>query len=221
MAQTWLDLLFAHWPVPPEALRPHLPPGLPVDTYEGMAWVGITPFVATVRPRGLPTLQRFPELNVRTYTTVGGRPGIWFFSLDAGSGPAVLGARLTYRLPYFRAAMAVERDATTVRSRSERPGASWAATYAPTGPPEPAAPGTLDHFLTERYSLYTTGFGTLLRADIQHPPWPLQAATARITRNTMAPLELPAHEPLLHFARRQDVLIWAPAPLSRSRRGRR
>lgn len=133
----------------------------------------------------------------------------------------MLGARLTYRLPYFRAAMAVERDATTVRSRSERPGASWAATYAPTGPPEPAAPGTLDHFLTERYSLYTTGFGTLLRADIQHPPWPLQAATARITRNTMAPLELPAHEPLLHFARRQDVLIWAPAPLSRPRRGRR
>lgn len=63
MAQTWLDLLFAHWPVPPEALRPHLPPGLPVDTYEGMAWVGITPFVATVRPRGLPTLQRFPELT--------------------------------------------------------------------------------------------------------------------------------------------------------------
>jgi len=221
MAQTWLDLLFAHWPVPPETLRPLLPDALAVDTYEGMAWIGITPFVTSVRPRGLPTLQRFNELNVRTYTTVDGRPGIWFFSLDAGSAPAVLGARLFYRLPYFRATMAVERDATSVRYRSERDRACWEATYAPTGPPARAAPGTLDHFLTERYCLYTTGFGTILRADIEHPPWPLQAATASIARNTMAPVELPAREPLLHFARRQDVLIWAPTPLSRSRHGRR
>lgn len=221
MAQTWLDLLFAHWPVPPEALRPHLPAALPIDTFDGAAWIGITPFVATLRPRGLPTLLRFPELNVRTYTTVDGRPGIWFFSLDASSAAAVLGARLSYRLPYLRAQMTVGRDATSVRYRSDRADASLHITYAPTGPPAPATPGTLDHFLTERYSLYTTGFGRILRADIQHPPWPLQPATASIARNTMAPVELPAREPLLHFARRQDVLIWAPAPLSRSRRGRR
>src|SRR5690349_21363697 len=109
MAQTWLHLLFAHWPVPPEALRPYLPPELAVDTFDGTAWLGITPFEVRLRPRGLPVRMRFPELNVRTYTTVDGRRGIWFFSLDAGSLPAVLGARLSYRLPYHRATMGVQR----------------------------------------------------------------------------------------------------------------
>jgi uncharacterized protein YqjF (DUF2071 family) len=222
MAQTWRDLLFAHWRVPPELLRPHVPHALPIDTHDGGAWLGITPFeVSGLRPRGLmplPRLSRFPELNVRTYTTLDDKPGIWFFSLDAGSAAAVAGARLTYRLPYFRAGMEIERAAGELRYRSERaPGhgapAALRVRYAPSGPAAPAERGTLEHWLTERYCLYTVGRrGRILRADIHHPPWALQPATAVFVQNTMPPrgVFLPAHEPLLHFARRQDVLIWAP-----------
>jgi uncharacterized protein len=222
--QTWLDLLFAHWPVPETALRPAVPAGIPVDTFDGTAWIAVTPFEVTgLRPRGLPPLPRFPELNVRTYTTIGGRPGIWFFSLDAGSAVAVAGARLTYRLPYHRAQMAIDRTGDGIAYRSRRPGASLRATYAPTGPPATARPGTLEHFLTERYSLYTLDRrGRPRRADIRHPPWPLQPARAELAENTMtAPfgIELGDASPLLHYAARQDVLVGPPRRVRRSARG--
>ncbi len=217
MAQTWRDLLFAHWPVPAEALRPHVDTALPIDTFGGTAWLGITPFeVSGLRLRympPLPRLSRFPELNVRTYTSLDDKPGIWFFSLDAGSAAAVAGARLAYKLPYFRADMAIGRLDGGLRYRSERNGAALRATYAPTGPAAPPAPGTLEHWLTERYCLYTVNRrGAVLRAEIHHPPWPLQPATAAFAENTMPPtgVELPAQDPLLHFARRQDVVIWPP-----------
>jgi uncharacterized protein len=231
MAQTWLDLLFAHWAVPAEVLRPHLPAALPIDTYEGSAWLGITPFeVSGLRPRGMtpvPRLSRFPELNVRTYTILDGKPGIWFFSLDAARASAVAGARLTYRLPYFHADMEIERAAGSVRYRSERSPraghpAALRASYAPSGPAAPPTAGTLEHWLTERYCLYTVGRrGQIMRAEIHHPPWPLQPAVATWQQNTMSPpgVRLPAHEPLLHFARRQDVLIWPPRARKRAPRG--
>jgi len=213
MAQSWVDLLFAHWPVAVEQLQRLVPEPIPIDTFDGTAWLGITPFeVVEPRPRGLPPLPRFPELNVRTYTTLGGKPGIWFFSLDAGSLAAVWGARLTYRLPYFRAQMAIARE-SAIRYRSARTGARFAGTYAPVGPARIPVPGTLEHFLTERYCLYTRFGGRVLRAEIHHPPWPLQPAAATLEENTMAPVALPAVEPLLHFARRQDVLIWPPRRL--------
>src|SRR4051794_17247371 len=124
MAQSWQDLLFAHWPVPLEALRGLVPEPLPIDEFDGTAWLGVTPFEVTgLRLRGtvpVPRLSRFPELNVRTYTRLDGKPGIWFFSLDAGSAAAVAGARLTYRLPYFHAEMEIERLSGGVRYRSRR-----------------------------------------------------------------------------------------------------
>jgi uncharacterized protein YqjF (DUF2071 family) len=225
MAQTWEDLLFAHWPVPAERLRPLLPDVIPLDEREGSAWVGVTPFcVAAFRARGFPHLPRvtaFPELNVRTYTTIQGKPGIWFMSLDAGSALAVLGARRAYRLPYFKANMEVSRAGGWVRYRSRRVSpdgepAELAGSYRPAGPPAPPAPGSLEHWLTERYCLYTLDErGAVLQADIHHPPWPLQAADAHFELNTMAQpygLELDRPAPLLHFARRQDVVIW---PLAR------
>ena len=113
MGQSWLDLLFVHWPLPAATLRPLVPAGIPIDTFDGKAWIGVTPFeivgahLRSVSP--LPWLSRFPELNVRTYTTIGGRPGIWFFSLDAASRAAVVAARRTYRLPYRHASMAISR----------------------------------------------------------------------------------------------------------------
>jgi uncharacterized protein len=209
--------LFAHWPLPVEALRPAVPAALPVDTFDDRAWLGITPFeVIGLRALGtppVPGLSRFAEINVRTYTTIGRRPGIYFFSLDAASALAVVGARATYRLPYHRAEMAIERTGEEIRysTRRAEPEVELVASYRPDGPVFHAQPGTLEYFLTERYCLYVVdGHHGIRRAEIHHPPWPLQPAVAEIERNTMtAPLgiEPPGH-PLLHFAARQDVLIW-------------
>ena len=224
MAQTWGDLLFAHWPVDERSLRPLVPDPLTIDTFDGTAWLGITPFeVSGLRLRGtvpLPRLSRFPELNVRTYTSFGGKPGIWFFSLDAGSAAAVAAARRTYRLPYYTADMTIARSTPrirhdSVRTASDGPPAELRVDYAPTGAPRAAEAGTLEHWLTERYCLYTLDERQrLMRAEIHHPPWPLQAATATIETNTMPPagVDLAAQRPLLHFARRQDVVIWPLRP---------
>jgi uncharacterized protein len=224
-AQTWLDLLFAHWPLPEEIVRGAVPEPLEVDTFEGSAWIGITPFEVTgLRPRGLPPpplVSRFAETNVRTYVTLGGRPGICFLSLDAASTFAVLAARAIYRLPYFRARMTIERSGDEIAYATARVGgeASLRARYAPVGDRFRARPGSLEHFLVERYSLFTVSLGLVVRTDIDHPPWPLQPARADIAENTMtrpAGIELPATEPLLHYAARQDVVLGPPKPARRA-----
>jgi uncharacterized protein len=222
MAQTWDDLLFAHYRMPAEAIARHVPQGLEIDQYDGSAWIGVTPFVITgFRLRGTPPLPRvstFPELNVRTYVTAEEKPGIWFFSLDTSSWLAVEAARRWYKLPYFHARIDVDRRGDTVGYRSDRvgePERRFDGRYSPAGDAFNAAPGSLEHFLTERYCLYAIDRGRLHRADIHHPPWPLQPADGAIAENTMPPsgLQLPAERPLLHFARRQDVVIWPPAEL--------
>jgi hypothetical protein len=221
MTQSWHDLLFAHWPVDARALQETLPAGLPLDLYEGQAWLGIIPFRMTnVAPRGVPSIpfvSAFPELNVRTYVTLGGRPGIYFFSLDAGSALAVAAARTMFHLPYFSATMAVEEVNGEISYSSKRSTrmdgvAEFVATYRPVGAVELPRPGTLEHFLTERYCLYTVDDSfRAKRLNIHHWPWPLQVAEARITVNTMADaagIRLPSTAPLLHFARRQDMVAW-------------
>jgi uncharacterized protein len=220
MQQVWHDLLFAHWPLPPEALRPLVPPELPLDLCDGKAWVAVTPFwMSGVRPRGLPALpwlSRFPELNVRTYVTLDGKPGVFFFSLDAARLPAVWAARIGYRLPYFHAEMRVRGDSPihyTCRRRRLRTEAEFEGYYRPVGAAAPALPGTLAHFLTERYCLYTLAAGRVYRAVIHHAPWPLQRAEADITKNTMAQaagITLPGAAPHLLFSRQLRVLIWLP-----------
>lgn len=214
MGQTWEELLFAHWQVPIEALRAHLPPELEVDTYDGAAYLGITPFrVTNVRLRGLlpvPLVSSFTELNCRTYVTHGGdRPGIWFFSLDASSRLAVEAARRLYKLPYFQARMSPRQGFASSRVGAERPHV-WESRHAPTGVGIPEG-ATLERFLAERYCLYTTDErGALHRADIHHPPWPLQGATAEIRANTIPPDGLAvAGEPHLMYSALQDVLIWS------------
>ncbi|HWC25662.1 MAG TPA: DUF2071 domain-containing protein [Solirubrobacteraceae bacterium] len=225
MAQTWTDLLFAHWSVAPELLRGVVASPLALDTFDGRAWIGVTPFrVRNLRLRPtlpVPLVSAFGEINVRTYVTVDGKPGIYFFSLDADSALAVAAARRAYRLPYFRARMSIARDAGEVRFASHRTSreaparADFRAHYGPVGKAFPATAGSLEQWLTERYCLYTfDDRRRVLRADIHHPPWPLQAADADIAVNTMTAeigVEL-AGEPLLHFARRQDVVFWTLAP---------
>ena len=213
--QTWDKLLFAHWRVDAEALRALLPPDLPLDTFDGDAWIGITPFKVTgFRLRGtlpLPGVSNFLETNVRTYVTVEGKPGIWFFTLDAESRLAVEAAKRTYKLPYHHARMHAAQRGEWVDYRTSRVGATLDASYLPDGPVEPADAGSLEHFLTERYCLYTVDGGALYRAEIHHGPWPLQAAEAEIRENTMSPVAVDG-EPLLHYSERQDVVIW---PLTR------
>ena len=227
MAQSWHDLLFAHWPVDAKKLRALIPDRLEIDTFDGQAWLAVVPFRMTgVRLRGTPAvpwLSAFPELNVRTYVTCDGKPGVWFFSLDAANSLAVAIARTWFHLPYFRARMSCTEREGWIHYRSERthrraPAGMLVGQYRPSGNIFSPQRGTLEHFLTERYCLYTTdGRGQLIRGEIHHSPWPLQVAEADFSRNTMAEaagVALPNVEPLLHFAKRQDVVVWQPERLS-------
>ena len=226
MTQTWHDLLFAHWPLAPSDVRPLVPGEFVLDTFDGRAWIGVVPFYMTnVVPRGMPALpwvSEFPELNVRTYVRVGERPGVYFFSLDAGSALAVQTARRLLNLPYFTASMSVStaRGAVEYQSRRDagRPHAEFVASYGPIGEPFAPARGSLEYFLTERYCLYhRTRRGRAYRLDIHHPPWPLQPGRAAISTNTMAAaagLRLPADPPVLHFSKRQDMVAFPPERLT-------
>jgi len=220
MRQTWENLLFAHWPVSPERMRKLVPAELELDTYEATCWVAVTPFRLTgLRFRYAPPLpfgSDFPELNVRTYVEHKSRPGVFFFSLDAGSMAAVMGARATYHLPYFFADMSIAEESGWFSYSSKRhddASVCFRGRYRPIGEPDTHhhQPGTHEHWLTERYCLYSLSEGKLYRGDIHHVPWPLQSAECVIEENTMAAaagIELPDVPPLLHFARELDVLIW-------------
>lgn len=225
MGQTWIDLLFAHWRVPTPALEAVVPAQLQIDTYDGSAWIGVTPFlVRGLRLRGttpLPWLSSFPEINVRTYVTVDGKPGIYFLSLDADSRAAVTAARRSYRLPYFHSRISTSSEGDSfrfdsMRTSSDGPRAYFDARYGPEGVPMAIRDGSLERWLTERYCLYTLDERRrTLRGEIHHPPWPLRPAWAEIETNTMtSPFGIPLEdEPLLHFSGRQDVALW---PLSSS-----
>jgi uncharacterized protein len=216
MGQTWEDLLFAHWRVPATALRPLVPAELAVEQHDGTAWIGVTPFrLANLRFRGTLPFASFLELNVRTYVRAAdGRPGIWFFSLDASSRLAVEAARRLYRLPYHHARISAARRGAWIEyecARIDEPGRVFCGRYRPAGAP---ARGELETFLTERYCLYATDpEGRLHRADIHHAPWRLTHADAEIGLASIAPFEL-AGEPLLHFSQQLDALVWPLEPVA-------
>jgi uncharacterized protein len=227
MAQRWSDLLFAHWPVPVDIIRALVPPSLPLDTYDGSAWISVASFyLSHLRPRYLPAVpwvSAFPELNVRTYVSLGGKPGVYFFSLDAGSRLAVESARALYHLPYLFADMKTTRQSDGLVSYASRrtdargKPATFDATYRAIGPVTHATPGTLDHWLTERYCLYAVDRASrVFRAEIHHHRWPLQPVNATIERNSMvsaAGLSV-ATPTLLAFASAIDVVVWRPRLVS-------
>ena len=228
LAMRWHDLLFMHWPIKSAAIRQYIPSALTLDTFDGAAWIGVVPFRMTgVRPRlvpPLPAISAFPELNVRTYVIAGGKPGVWFFSLDAGNPIAVESARDVFHLNYYNARMTCARAGqsihySSVRTHGNAPPAAFQGEYRPTGPVYHSVAGTLEHWLTERYCLYAANRrGTIWRSDIHHTMWPLQPAEAEIARNTMSEqirLALPDTKPLLHFASYLEVVAWWPVPLGR------
>jgi len=215
LAHTLEELLFAHWRLPADEVRRHVPAELGLDTFDGDVWVTVTPLRLTgLRARGmlpLPRVSSFLELNVRTYVRFEGeRPGIWFFSLDASSRLAVKAARRTHRLPYFHARMSAVRRGEWLDyecARIEEPGRVFSGRYRPNGSVFHAEPGSLEWFLTERYCLYTVDGGGVHRADVHHDLWPLQPADAEIELASIAPMELEG-DPVCHFSRRQDVVVW-------------
>lgn len=201
--QRWSDLLFAHWRVPVELLLPLIPRELEIDTFEGQAWLGLVPFhMSGVRPAwcpALPFVSEFHETNLRTYVHFKGRdPGVWFLSLDAACRLAVEVARWKWHLPYFRAEMDLRREGHEVRYSSRRidhrsPRRADVDITAKIGEPlnpEPGVsvqPGTLEHFLAERYILYANDHrGRLLRGRVHHLPYPLRSAEIVSCRQTLA-----------------------------------
>jgi uncharacterized protein YqjF (DUF2071 family) len=224
MTQSWHNLLFAHWRVDASHLRTLVPTAFELDLFNGDAWVGIVPFYMTnVGLRGTPSvpwLSAFAELNVRTYVRVADKPGVYFFSLDAERWLAVRAARTLLNLPYFHASMRVDgrHDGVAYQSvRTEQRPAVLRAEYQPIGPVFTAAEGSLEYFLTERYCLYhQSRRGLPYRLEIHHPQWPLQVARAEFELNSMTAargIRIEGPPELLHFARRQDVIAWAPTRL--------
>jgi len=219
MGQTWESLVFVHWRVTVDELRPHIPAGLEIDEFDGSAWLGIVPFRITgLRARGmvpLPGLSEFNELNVRTYVRAAdGKPGVWFFSLEATSRLAVRAARRLYRLPYFDARIALDDDGGRIDVECSRPGKEgkvFSGVLRATGDRSVSPVDSLEYFLVERYCLYAEGGGKLWRAEIHHAPWVVGAGEAEVHLNSIAPVAL-SGDPLCHIAEPQDVVVW---PLER------
>jgi uncharacterized protein YqjF (DUF2071 family) len=218
MYQSWGKLLFMHWQMPAEALRRLIPGRLSIDTFDGKAWVGLTPFtIWGARPifvPPLPWLSDFHELNVRTYVHLDGVPGVWFFSLDANSKAAVIGARTFFHLPYYNAHISLNpRDNTVAYSstRGDKTPANFEGTWTVGADFQQPTPDTLDFFLVERYCLYTSDGEKLYRCRIFHKPWPLQQASLLTYRSSMLEangLPSPAGRPLLHSGGPVNVEIW-------------
>ena len=216
--QRWEHLLFAHWSVPADLLRPHLPERVEVQEFDGTAWLAVVPFVLSkLAMRFLPPmpgLNTFAELNLRTYVEVDGVPGVWFFSLDASNAVAVWAANTILKLPYHRARMTtrVGDEVVDFESRRVRGSEGCDVTYGPTGPVEAAEPGTLAHWLTERYCVYAASpSGRLTRTEVHHGPWPLQPAEADFRALDLGRpfgIEFDRAPDLLHYSRGVPVVLW-------------
>lgn len=226
--QNWHHLLFLHWEIPPQALQALLPPRLSLDTFDGKAYVGLVPFTMTgVRPiltPPLPWISSFHEINVRTYVHLEGRdPGVWFFSLDASSMIAVAAARAAYHLAYFEADMdfrlgegtlpVIDFDSRRTDARGTNPANAHLRYRALEGPAQPASPGTLEHFLIERYLLYAQDDDRqLYRAQVHHQAYPVQRAEVLTLDETLvwaAGVKRGEEVPLRHYAREVNVKVYS------------
>ncbi len=217
----WASLLFAHWPLPAESLRRLVPAALDIDTFDGTAWVGLVPFtMPRFRVAGLPIpgMSCFHECNLRTYVRCEGVGGVYFFSLDAASRLAVWGARKLWRLNYYLARIELRRDGPDVLYACDRvdrrgPAARLRCAWRKGVSRPPSRAGALDHYLTERYALYTVdAAGRPLRGRIRHKPWSLHEAELLDLDETLfaaAGIERPAREPVLYHAEWLDVEAWA------------
>jgi hypothetical protein len=239
-SQSWNDLLFAHFAMAPATLRSLVPEAFTLDLYDGAAWLTISPCsVSHVRPSGVPPLpgiSYFSQVSLRTYVTMQGKPGLFYFSVDAANLSAVWFARIFFRIPYWHASIqmsgatlhARNPQEQTIHLRSSRlhgpkainAPAKFDVIYSPQSEPEQARRGSLDEFLTERYCVYSWNRGRCYRAEIHHQPWKLQQSRIEIRANSMAEpfgLTLPLRPDLCHFSRSLKMMTWAPERVQLSR----
>jgi len=222
----WLDSLFIHWPVDIESLRPHIPPALEIDTFDGQAWISVLPF----RMAGswlrytpaLPWLSNFLELNVRTYVKAGGKGGVWVLGVEVSNPVVVRGTRFFFDMPFYHARMSLKAMNKSLHYSSQRVHhhglpAEFSATYRPSDSITYTEKGSLDHWLTERYCAYATDRkGRVLRSEIHHAKWPLQPVEVEIQTNTLLDvlgLRVPATAPRCHYSPGVEVVAWAPKSL--------
>jgi len=220
MHQKWGKLLFMHWPIDANLLRPLIPAGLEIDTFDGSAWIAIVPFtmwdIRAFPPYvpAMPGLNAMHELNVRTYVHLNGTPGVWFFSLDCNNAAAVFGARTFYYLPYYNSELTLEQADSKIDyslDRTDKPKANFRATWHIGTSLPTSEPDSLEFFLTERYCLFSEHKSELYRSQIHHQSWPLQTATLDSHTSTMIDalnLPEPTDPPLLHYAEEIAVEIW-------------
>jgi hypothetical protein len=238
ISQSWNDLLFAHFAIDPPTLRRLVPDALTLDLYDGVAWLTVSPCCTShLRPSGIPPLPGFsffPQVNLRTYVTLQGKPGVLYFSVDAANLSVVWFARTFFRMQFWHAAIQISGATIQARpsqdqsiyfrssrlnSRATQP-SKLDVVYAPEGNPWRARRGSLDEFLTERYCVYSWNRRTYYRTEVHHQPWPLQRASVEIRANSIANslgLALPAKPDLCHFSRSLKMLAWAPEGIHLSR----
>jgi uncharacterized protein YqjF (DUF2071 family) len=233
LSQSWNDVLLLHFAMKPETLRRLVPEELTLELYEGVAWLTISPFSAShVRPSGVPPLPGISfssQISVRTYVTMGGKPGIYYFSMDTTNLSTVWFARMFFRMQYWHSSIQVsgatinspKTQNAEIHFRARRlhgPAAQNGAArldveYAPEGAPTRARTGSLNEFLTERYCVYSCHRKSFYRTEIHHQPWPLQQVQVDLRDNSMAEplgLTLPEEPELCHFSRSLKMLTWAP-----------
>lgn len=219
MVQSWRHFTFLHWRFAISEVAQRVPSPLTVETYDGSAWIGVTPFhLRDLRCPWLPAvpwLSHFAETNCRTYVRApDGRSGIWFFSLDAARMAAVAGARAGYGLPYAWARMRVQTEGTLIRYQSAR---RWPDACGTTDIEvercEPMESGALEIFLTARFRLFSRIAGRMIYANVDHAPWPLMRARVIRAEQTLiecAGLPQPRGEPAAHYSPGVQVRVGPP-----------
>jgi uncharacterized protein YqjF (DUF2071 family) len=222
LLQAWRTVTFVHWRYPRRVLQPLLPSGLTIEEHDGSSWVSLTPMrMQDVRLPGMPAVPRlstFPETNLRTYVRgPDGRPGLWFFSLDAASTWITVGARLLLGIPYFRAGMGIVEIGDGVGYTGRRAGRG-PAYHLRVQPGKPIQPSGHDLWLTHRWRAYTRHAGRLLEIPVRHEPWPLQAATVTMLDESLtaaAGLPAPPEDALAHYSDGVADVAFGPARLAR------
>lgn len=223
--QTWRELLFVHWSVDVDAMREVVPKELELDLHEGKAFVGCVPFVMKdIRSKWMPRFAglNFLETNLRTYVTYRDRPGVYFFSLEASSRLAVKVARFIWKLPYFHATMTrheAEGVTTYETVRRSPDAARLFARYRVGEALGPSAPGSLEHFLLERYLLFSLRDGEVLEGHVHHIPYPAhRAEVLELEESLVEAAGLPKTQglpELAHFSPGVDVEVFGPFPADR------
>jgi uncharacterized protein YqjF (DUF2071 family) len=224
MTQVWNDVLFMHWPVARDCIQSLLPRCLELDCYENTPWISFVLYnITNSRLRGFPPIPPFsslPGLNIRTYVTYKGIPGIYFFSLDAPQLSAVLGAKWTTGLPYRFAKMNYKKEIDTIEFSSSFLGSrgeeNFHVVYNPSSYMYEADPDNLDYWLLERYRMYSIRKEKLYHMDIHHDQWKVSDVKVDHLENSMAPY-LPQEtfltQPNIHYSRRRQCFFY---PLKKS-----